>query len=95
LIVLSACDTGVGKLVHGEGIIGLPYALYVAGNKNLLLTLWPIDDDATQEFMRQFFGYLKAGELASTALAKTKRAFARRDEYADPRFWAPFVLYGY
>lgn len=95
LIVLSACDTGVGKFVQGEGILGLPYALYVAGNKNLLLTLWPIDDDATKEFMHEFFGYIKIGNSASDALAKTKRTFVRSEHYSDPRYWAPFVLYGY
>ena len=55
LTVLSACDTGVGKTLAGEGVMGLPYALFVAGNKNTLLSLWPVDDDATAEFMRTFF----------------------------------------
>lgn len=54
LTVLSACDTGAGKTQAGEGVMGLPYALFVAGNKNTLLSLWPVDDDATAEFMRLF-----------------------------------------
>jgi CHAT domain-containing protein len=46
-MVLSACQTGLGEVVGGEGVMGLPYALYVAGNKNTLLSLWAISDEAT------------------------------------------------
>ena len=95
LIVLSACDTGSGKIMNGEGVLGLPYALYVAGNKNLLLTLWPIADDATQEFMQEFFTRLKSGDSAAVALSAVKRKFAQSDQYSHPMYWAPFVLYGY
>ena len=95
LIVLSACDTGSGKIMQGEGVLGLPYALYVAGNKNLLLTLWPIADDATQEFMLEFFTRLQSGDSASGALSAVKRKFAQSARYAHPSYWAPFVLYGY
>ena len=94
LTVLSACDTGVGKTQAGEGVMGLPYALFVAGNKNTLLTLWPVDDDATAEFMRTFFTKLKAGASQANALAETKRAFMRSPDWSQPRFWAAFVLYG-
>ena len=55
LVVLSACDTGMGKVIQGEGVMGLPYALYVAGNKNTLLSLWPVVDESTAEFMVIFF----------------------------------------
>jgi hypothetical protein len=46
-IFLSACDTGLGKVVQGEGILGIPFALYIAGNVDTIMTLWPIDDDST------------------------------------------------
>ena len=94
LIVLSACDTGVGKTIAGEGVMGLPYALFVAGNKNTLLTLWPVDDEATAEFMTRFFTRLKNGESQVGALTAVKREFAADPAYRDPRFWAAFVLYG-
>ena len=94
LIVLSACDTGVGKTMAGEGVMGLPYALFVAGNKNTLLTLWPVDDEATAEFMKRFFTRLKNGEPQVSALTAVKREFAADPVYSDPRFWAAFVLYG-
>ncbi len=94
LTVLSACDTGAGKTQAGEGVMGLPYALFVAGNKNTLLSLWPVDDDATAEFMRLFFEKLKQGLPQPQALAETKRAFMRSALWSDPRYWAAFVLYG-
>jgi CHAT domain-containing protein len=53
-MVLSACETGRGEVLGGEGIVGLPYAFYVAGNKNTLLTLWKIADNLTVEFMSRF-----------------------------------------
>ena len=94
LIVLSACDTGVGRVVQGEGVMGLPYALYVAGNRNTLLSLWPVVDESTTRFMVAFFTRLKAGMPQVKALAETKREFARDAKVGLPLFWAPFVLYG-
>lgn len=94
LIVLSACDTGVGSVVQGEGVMGLPYALYVAGNRNTLLSLWPVVDESTTQFMVAFFTRLKNGMPQVTALAETKREFARGARYGMPLYWAPFVLYG-
>ena len=94
LTVLSACDTGVGKIQAGEGVMGLPYALFVAGNKNTLLSLWPVDDDATAEFMSRFFAKLKAGTNQPEALTQTKREFMGHARWAPPRYWAAFVMYG-
>jgi lipopolysaccharide biosynthesis regulator YciM len=94
LTVLSACDTGVGRTQAGESVMGLPYALFVAGNKNTLLSLWPVDDDATAEFMRRFFTHLKAGTSQPDALRKTKQEFQQHPQWSEPRYWAAFVLYG-
>ena len=94
LTVLSACDTGVGRAQAGESVMGLPYALFVAGNKNTLLSLWPVDDEATAEFMRRFFTKIKAGVLQPDALRQTKQEFMQHPDFSDPRFWAAFVLYG-
>ena len=95
LVVLSACETGLGKIIQGEGVIGLPYALYVAGNKNTLLSLWPVVDASTAEFMTAFFSKLKAGATQSAALNDTKRDFITEGHFRQPVYWAPFVLYGY
>ena len=95
LVVLSACDTGRGKIIQGEGVVGLPYALYVAGNKNTLLSLWPVVDASTAEFMAAFFAKLKTGMPQSAALNETKREFIAGASFKQPVYWAPFILYGY
>jgi CHAT domain-containing protein/Flp pilus assembly protein TadD len=95
LMVLSACETGLGEVVGGEGVMGLPYALFVAGNKNTLLTLWSISDEVTAQFMASFFQKLKAGTGQIEALTATKREFLKKGgRYANPMYWAAFVLYG-
>lgn len=94
LTVLSACDTGVGKVQAGESVLGLPYALFVAGNRNTLLSLWPVADEATAEFMALFFGKLKQGKSQPVALSETKQDFMRHPTWSKPVFWAAFVLYG-
>ncbi len=95
LMVLSACETGVGEVVGGEGVMGLPYAFYVAGNKNAILTLWSISDNVTTEFVTRFFAKLKAGMGQLEALAATKREFIKKGgRYSNPAYWAAFVLYG-
>jgi len=93
--VLSACDTGLGKVVQGEGVMGLPYALFVAGNKNTMLSLWPVADESTAQFMTAFFGRLQKGATQAAALNDTKREFIAGSRYDQAIFWAPFLLYGY
>ncbi|TGO02835.1 hypothetical protein PN36_18210 [Candidatus Thiomargarita nelsonii] len=95
LMVLSACETGLGEVLGGEGVMGLPYAFYVAGNKNTVLTLWSISDKVTAEFITSFFRKLKAGVGQVKALTATKREFIKRGgEYSKQKYWAAFVLYG-
>jgi CHAT domain-containing protein len=95
LMVLSACETGLGDAVSGEGVMGLAYALYVAGNKNTILTLWSISDEVTVEFIKRFFVKLKAGVGQVEALTATKREFLKKGgDYSKPQYWAAFVLYG-
>lgn len=94
LVVLSGCDTGVGKVVAGEGVMGLPFALFVAGNVNTILTLWPVDDGASARFVEALFRRIAQGQRPAAALAATKREFAADRRYGHPRFWAPFILVG-
>ena len=94
LIVLSACETGLGKQVAGEGVMGLPYAMFVAGNRNTLLSLWKVPDVSTAEFMIRFFRKLQAGTSQGTALAQTKRELMKTPHFKEPIHWAGFVLYG-
>ncbi len=96
LIVLSACDTGLGHFEHGRGLLGLAYASLAAGNRAALLSLWPVADDTTAEFMQQLYAKLRRGQAPPAALAATQREFQRSADArrADPLVWAPFVVYG-
>jgi CHAT domain-containing protein len=94
LVVLSACETGVGQDVAGEGVMGLPFALFAAGNRSTVMSLWKVPDVSTSQFMLSFFKRLRAGAVPSAALAQTKREFIRHPHYSDPLHWAGFVLYG-
>ena len=94
LVVVSACNTGLGYVVQGEGVMGLPFALHVAGNRNTLLTLWNVRDLSTADFVVQFFTRVQGGADHATALALTKRSFLADPRRRRPYFWAPFVLFG-
>jgi CHAT domain-containing protein/tetratricopeptide (TPR) repeat protein len=94
LTVLSACDTGRGQNLAGEGIMGLPFALFVAGNVNTVLSLWPVNDDSTPVFMELFFSKLRAGVPSSAALKQTKTEMMKHRQYSHPTHWAPWVLIG-
>jgi len=96
LIVLSACDTGLGRFEHGRGLLGLAYASLAAGNRAALLSLWPVADDTTADFMQRLYVHLHAGLAPPAALAATQREFMRSADArrADPLVWAAFVVYG-
>ena len=94
LIVISACQTGAGRIIAGEGVAGLPYALFVAGNRNALLTLWPVADESTALFVSRFFAHLRGGLPQSEALTRTKREFATKGRHTAPFHWAAFTLWG-
>ncbi len=96
LIVLSACDTGVGPFEHGRGLLGLAYAGLAAGNRAELVSLWPVADDTTARFMQDLYRRLRAGTEPVQAVAAAQRTLRRSADprRSDPRAWAPFVLYG-
>ncbi len=96
VVVLSACQTGLGKLVKGEGMVGLTRAFLHAGASRLVVSLWEVNDVATAEFMKVFYGKMKAGLSPAAALREAKRAMRASDvpAYRHPYFWAPFVLVG-
>ena len=96
-MILSACETGVGKIFPGEGVVGLADAFTVAGAKSVTVSLWPIDDIASSLFMTQVYQQISAGESVKSAISTTKRSFINGDkgeEYKNPYYWAPFVYYG-
>jgi len=96
LVVLSACQTGLGKLVKGEGIIGISRAFFYAGASSILVSLWYVDDKSTAQFMVNFYQNLEAGMSKSKAIQKAKLQFILRlERESHPFYWAPFVLTGY
>ncbi|HEX2010767.1 MAG TPA: CHAT domain-containing protein, partial [Roseateles sp.] len=97
LVLLSACDTGLGRSQSGEGVMGLPYAFMLAGNTDTLMSLWAVDDKGTAAFVPAFMARARAGMDLVAALNATKREFssgALGEAFRDPRIWAAFVLYG-
>ena len=96
LIYLSACESGRGSYQAGEGIVGIPYALTIAGNKDTVMSLWKVNDEATAEFTSAVFEKLSRGETEVTALNETKREFLKQANplYRSPSVWAAFLLYG-
>ncbi len=96
LAVLSACNTGLGKLEKGEGLIGISRAFLYAGVPSLVVSLWSVDDDATARIMELFYEHLRSGASKKQALRQAKLDYlsdARGDE-KDPFYWAPFILSG-
>ena len=95
LVVLSACETGLGKLSKGEGIIGLTRAIIYSGARNMVVSLWSVSDASTSQLMIDFYNNLLSGQEYSQALANAKRKMITDDKYGEPYYWAPFVLIGY
>ena len=95
LIVLSACETGLGRRLSGEGVLGLPFAMFVAGNYNTVLSLWSVPDASTADFMVRFFSHVRSGKSVARALATAKREMLRAKPEAHPAQWAGFILIGH
>jgi len=95
LVVLSACETGLGQIAQGEGIIGLTRGFLYAGAANVLMSLWQVSDMTTSDLMVDFYDKMLAGMSKAEALREAKRQMIRRDPgYAKPYYWAPFILVG-
>lgn len=92
LVVLSASNSGFGRVAGGEGLLGLPYALHQAGNHETVLSLWTLNDPLTAKLLAQFFERVRAGEDHGAALAAAKRGLLA--EGVAPSYWAHLVLHG-
>ncbi|HQR35472.1 MAG TPA: CHAT domain-containing protein [Blastocatellia bacterium] len=96
LVTLSACRTGLGRMLHGEGIIGLTRAFLYAGADSVVVSLWNVNDIATASLMKAFYKNLKQGLNKDDALRQAKLELLRSPQPAwrHPYYWAPFVLVG-
>ena len=94
LVTLSACDSGLGKEMGGEGLIGLTRAFQYAGARSVLASLWKVEDESTADLMKRFYGYLKAGKTKDEALRLAQIDLIRSPKFSQPRDWAAFQLAG-
>lgn len=95
MVVLSACNTGAGKLVEGEGIMSLSRAFTYAGVKSTVVSLWQVPDKETSEIMLLFYEELKKGLSKHVALANAKQHFIKANPLKrHPYFWSGFILIG-
>jgi CHAT domain-containing protein/tetratricopeptide (TPR) repeat protein len=95
LVVLSACQTALGKEIKGEGLVGLTRGFMYAGSPRVVATLWRIDDRATADMMRRFYeAMLKDGLRPAAALRAAQLSMLRDRRWQSPHFWAPFTIQG-
>jgi CHAT domain-containing protein/Tfp pilus assembly protein PilF len=95
MVVLSACQTGLGKQVKGEGLVGLTRGLMYAGAARVVVSLWNVDDEATSEMMGRFYeGILKKGMRPAAALKSAQETMWKQKKWRAPYYWAAFILQG-
>jgi len=94
LVVLSACETGLGDVLKTEGVTGLRRAFRLAGARRIMLSLWDVDDQATQLIMREFYANWLSGMDMDQSLTEAKRTLRDQTPYSHPRYWAAFILTG-
>jgi len=99
LVVLSACETGVGEAKVGDGVYGLRRALVIAGAQSQVLSLWKVDDTATKDLMVSYFTKMvpkngKQGKGRHIALQEAKQELMKTPQYQHPYYWASFIPSG-
>ncbi|HYR85064.1 MAG TPA: CHAT domain-containing tetratricopeptide repeat protein [Terriglobia bacterium] len=95
LVVLSACETALGKEIKGEGLIGLTRGFMYAGAPRVVASLWKVEDRATAELMKRFYeGMLKRQLKPAAALREAQLALSRDKRWSAPYYWAAFILQG-
>ncbi len=91
MVVLSACVTGRGRVLAGEGVASFARAFQHAGARSVVVSLWPVKSKVAVEFMKIFYGHLKEGTDRATALRLARQKI--KEDYPDPLLWAVFILH--
>jgi CHAT domain-containing protein/tetratricopeptide (TPR) repeat protein len=94
LVVLSACETGVGSATTGDGVYGLRRALVIAGAQTQVMSLWKVDDAATRDLMIAYYGELQGGGGRGSSMHKVQLAMLGQKETSHPYFWGAFIVSG-
>jgi CHAT domain-containing protein/tetratricopeptide (TPR) repeat protein len=94
LVVLSACQTALGREITGEGLIGLSRAFFFAGARSVVATLWNLNDRFAAEFVERFYNELNQGHAPEEALRRAKIAYVNHPRYSHPFYWSSLVMLG-
>jgi len=95
LVVLSACETGLGKEIKGEGLVGLTQGFMYAGARRVVVSLWNVNDKATADLMARFYrGMLREKKTPAAALRTAQIEMSRQKQWQSPYYWAAFTLQG-
>jgi CHAT domain-containing protein len=94
LVVLSACDTGLGDILNGEGVYGLRRAFVIAGAESQMVSLWRVGDTPSAEVMSNYYQLLKAGHNRSEALRQVQIEMIKSSNYSHPYYWSAFTFSG-
>jgi CHAT domain-containing protein/Tfp pilus assembly protein PilF len=95
IVALSACRSAAGRMIRGEGIEGLNRSFLFAGSSAVLMSLWPVDDEATGHLMRRFYLHLREGDSLAAALRLAKTEMIGSADFSHPYYWGGFVVSGF
>ncbi|UCC39519.1 MAG: CHAT domain-containing protein, partial [Candidatus Aminicenantes bacterium] len=94
LVILSSCQTGLGRFLKGEGIEGLNRAFFYAGASSVIMTLWAVNDQASYQLIERFYDHLRSSQSIMNALRKAKLEMIESNILSHPYYWAGFIVTG-